>query len=285
MAKELNSQRFSGLELLPTSLLEEIIQADFYDDAEYDNDLIEYVLELIASRKLKENLEKSPSVQASWEKLQLRLDSAQEFGISQQDHKRTKRTGKKAFRYAAIVAACIASVFAVMITVQALGVDVFGLLGSWTDSSFRFSGEVDATTVSAPHYQTPANDITEALSELGMPTVLAPTWVPEDYGLVSVDPFTIDGMKGVYVVYSNPNEDHFLTIDICEYSTETLLYNTYYEKDDQDPELYTYNGRTFYIFTNAGTWTAAWCDGKFDITIAGVPSKEIIISIINSIEE
>lgn len=291
MAKQLlNSQRFLGLELLSTSLLEEIIRTDFNEDTDYDLEMIQYVLEVIAKRKKEEQPDAVPDVQASWKNLQLRRASAEANSAlprtdSSPKHKKSFHSSKRAFRYVAIVAACIAVIFAVMISAQAMGADVFGVLARWTDSTFRFKvaecAATDATTAS----DSANNAHSEALASIGIPADLAPTQLPPDCTLALIEPYETISEKGVQAAYFLPGLTHYLTIDVCEFANSTSLNYIYYEKSSADPVCYVHNGMTFYIFQNCSTYTATWTDTKYCITIAGANSKDIIISIIDSIKE
>ena len=66
MAEQFYHQQFSGLELLPTPLLEEIIRTDFHDEADYSEAMIQYVLELIEKRKKEESPSEAPDVDQAW---------------------------------------------------------------------------------------------------------------------------------------------------------------------------------------------------------------------------
>ena len=287
MAEQFDCTKFAGLELLPTSLLEEIIRTDFSGEENYSEDIIQYVLEVIAKRRKEEQPETIPDVQEAWKKLQLRMDAEDAAGLSEylpiQKGKCSKRGGKRIFRYVALVAACVAIVFATLITVQAMGVDVFGALGTWTDSTFRFEIVEEETAGGLESSLPIENPVAEALAEVGLPTSMAPTWIPEEYALFQLDPYTSEFVRYVFTAYCASGKEDPITVEISEYYDTNLLDATEFFKSPGTPEIYVSNGRQFYIFRNADTWTATWSDGTYCITIAGAETAEIAKSIIDSI--
>ena len=77
MAKQFCRQQFSGLELLSTPLLEEIIRADLEDKADYSEEMIQYVLEVIEKRKSEESLSEAPDVEQAWSRFQQLMEEAE----------------------------------------------------------------------------------------------------------------------------------------------------------------------------------------------------------------
>ena len=287
MEKKSDGLKYSGLDLLPTTILEEIIRADFADEAEYDSGLIEYVLELIATRKGQENSQSAPDAQEAWSRFQTRLDSEEVLDMPLRIHvakrKKASHGSKKFFRYATIAAACFAVVCTALITAQATGLNIFGTVASWSKGSFYFVDQ--SGTYTMPPQTHKVQPLRDALEKEELPVALAPTWVPEDYDFVCIELQNMDVIKGVYAVYSSPYENKNISINIYLCHSKTILYSMYFEKDNVDPELYIKNERRFYVFPNSGTWTAVWSDTEYGITISGVQSREEILAMIDSIKE
>lgn len=288
MAEQFDRQQFSGLNLLPTPLLEEIIQTDFSGEANYSEEMILYVLEMIAERKITEQPEVLPNMQDAWKKLRLRakeedgLDLPKEFSI--QTKKNSPRRSKRVVRYIAVAAACVAVLFAMLVTVQALGLDVFGAKGSWTDETFRFETAQDDEDVFI-NSEIVCNELGQALLELGIPTELAPTWIPEGYVLTQVDAAVQDRMKAASVAYSNASDHYMLTIEIVQHFDNISQTAMVFQKNPGKPEVYTKNGKQFYLFQNYDRWSAVWCNSDYGIHILGADSKQTVIAIIDSIQE
>ncbi len=268
---------FAGLELLPSPLLEEIIQTDFSGEANYSDDMIRYVLEILAKREREEHPEAVPNVQEAWAKLQLRMDAKEGFSAAPQ--KPSANGKKRIFRYVALVAACVAILFATLITAQAMGMDIFGALGTWTDNTFHF----EAVTEDA---STPMEEaVAEELSAMGIPTELFPAWIPEGYVLLRMEWSKLEAVKGLHVTYTKANGGEALTITVEKYFDTAFAEGRNHENNSGDPFIYVKSGRQFYIFENSGTWTATWCDMVYGITICGAESKETAIAMIDSIGE
>lgn len=289
MAEQFDCTKFACLELLPTSLLEEIIRTDFSGEANYSEDMIQYVLEVIVRRRKEEQPDTIPNVQEAWKKLQLRMDAEDSVGLSEylpsQKGKCSKRGGNRILRYVALVAACVAIIFATLITVQAMGVDIFGALGTWTDETFRFEVTQEETAGGSESSNRIEDPVVKALFEMGLPTAFAPTWIPEEYELLCIEADTESAWRFVFAGYVKPHSDDPLTIEIEEYFDSEFLSAALYEKSPGAPEIYISNGKQFYLFKNVDTWTATWSDTVYCITIAGAESKEIAMSIIDSIRE
>lgn len=190
---------------------------------------------------------------------------------------------KKAFRKVSIVAAVIGVLFAMLIGVQAAGIDVFGALANWTNSVFRFgvgTSEVIETTMIDPEL----HDLMNVLEEAGIPTRIAPTKLPSGFTLSSITDISNEGVFGRVVVFENENHD-CLTFELCKYEDEVSLADYFIEKDADDPEIYISAGRAFYVLSNMKKWGAAWSDGKYLLHLGGFSSKDDLFYVIDSIME
>ena len=190
---------------------------------------------------------------------------------------------KKAFRRVGIVAAVIAVLFAMLICVQAAGIDVFGALANWTNSVFRFgtgASEVLETTMIDPEL----HDLLNALEEAGIPTRLAPTKLPSGFTLSSITDISNERLHGLIAVFENNSID-YLTLELYEYEDETPLEDYFVEKDTDKPEVYVFGEKSFYILSNMGKWGATWSDGKYLLHFSGFPTIEDLYYVIDSIME
>lgn len=287
---ECDRHRFSGLELLPTPMLEKIIEQDFKQEADYDQELVDYVLELMVQRAKNETPHIIPDIQSSWNKLQQRLDGEVELGplpfstIPEEKIRKSSRV-RPFLRYVAVVAACIAIIFGAMITVQAIGIDVFGVLAEWTDSTFRFE-TAEKKPPSITEDIIPTEDLlSKALTEIGLSTEFAPTWVPPKYELINIDSYFTELHKGIQATYTTPQNSTPLIIQIEEYFDTSFLTGTMCEKSAVNPEFCVKNGNNVYLFENSGEWTAVWSNSKCGVSIFGASSKEVLLTIIHSIKE
>lgn len=290
MAKQFCRQQFSGLELLSTPLLEEIIRADLEDKADYSEEMIQYVLEVIEKRKSEESLSEAPDVEQAWSRFQQLMEEAETEDCplqapthQQQDIPVKKNRG--IFRYIAVAAACIVIVFAMLITVQAAGVNILGALATWTDSNFRFTNVPEESTQRVFSSDSADSDLKKALAEMEIPTSFAPTWIPEGYSMTELKKSWMGTIDFVYASYTKPGYHKILTITIDKYANSDDITGMVFEKNAGDPYIYKKDGMEFYIFKNWDVWTAVCAEGNFCLSMSGMDSMETAILMINSIEE
>lgn len=188
---------------------------------------------------------------------------------------------KYVFQKIGIVAAVIVILFALLIGVQAAGMDVFGTMARWTGEVFRFQVE-DKSTSGVPQTEQ-QNEMQRMLAELGMPVELAPTWIPEEYTLCTLERLEIDDSFGIYAVYESGNS--YINIEVTEYHAASALNSLELQMDNVVPEEYHSNENVFYLFTNKDKWSGAWSDGGYVISLGSFPSRETIIKVIDSIGE
>ena len=178
-------------------------------------------------------------------------------------------------RVAAIVALTAILTVGCMMGAQAAGLNVFGNLAQWTDETFSFILPKPKQSEYYPAFR-------EALREQGLPEELAPAWYPEEFqtdGPVYEEgnPFA----DSVSMFFSN-GEGRFFSIFVDRYFSSEDVANWEYQKDSGDVELFTSNGRTFYIMSNLNTITAVWGEGKLVVMIEGFLSVEEMKQIIDS---
>lgn len=290
MTEKINHGQFPGYDQLPTSLLEEIIQADFNGNADLDDEVIAYILEILEQRKQTEDPQSVPDVQAAWQSLQARVDAKAECDPLPKIQTRQKlgkpnSGAKRVLRRVAVIAACFAVLMAAMITAQAVGLDIFGALARWTDNKFQFAPIAqDDMIPSEPSECVINTEFQQLLTEAGLPVELAPMRIPEGYRSTEVQIFEMEALKYAYIVYQD-DAGNDLLISLEEYYDSELFNAFRHEKDPGSPEIYMKGDMAFYLFTNSGKWTAIWSSGNLMLTIEGMRSKESTIAVVESIGE
>lgn len=162
---------------------------------------------------------------------------------------------------------------ALLVVVQAAGLDVFGAMARWTDETFSF--------ISTPASNEVAT-FRAALEEYGIPKEYAPTWIPA--GFKAGDPLIAISKrtKELATIFSNDNDE--LVFTITQFASTDAMDAVTYEKDLGDAILYSNGHQLFYIFDNTESCVAAWSDGKaFTIDISGKIPLDDMKSIIDSI--
>ncbi len=189
-----------------------------------------------------------------------------------------KKSTKTVARYLLVAAATVIALLGTMIAVQAAGINVFGRLASWTDSVFHY----DSGTKSIPAEEKgPTPEIKAALDELDLPVSLAPVWLPDGYTVVEVEKATTSRMKIVGIAAKK--DSRMIQVSIEEHLDTRLIDKAEWEKNAQSAEIYTSNGRAFYLFENDSGWSGVWSDGRYAVSLLNFESCEALQTTIASI--
>lgn len=182
------------------------------------------------------------------------------------------------WRSAMAVASAAILLFALMIGAQAVGLDVFGTLARWTDSTFH-------------HVTTPRDrDETIGLENTAYGTIdvqrilgeYTPTWFPE--GAIATASSIREDEFGIasQVSFSVPENRKF-SIQLDQYRESSYIDMKTFERDTDFREEYLSHSRLYYIFSNEDYFMATWSDGTTMQTILGDLTVEELKSIIDSI--
>ena len=204
-------------------------------------------------------------------------------GISSKRPVRSRRIWRAALTAAAL-AVCI---LGCMVAAQAAGVDVFGAMARWTESTFslgtvRTNGIIDEKTDVVDDDRTNGeqakdsaheySSLQEALDAYGVTEVTAPTWIPEGYEFDRVDVLYIDDPEQLIIVATYYlNDGNPLHISIQSYTDEP---NRQVEKTDTPPETFEAEGIMFYLVENTANYTVAWVTNHYECYIEGAKGME-----------
>ena len=107
---------------------------------------------------------------------------------------------------------------------------------------------------------------------------LLPTFFPDGYVQAELQSYCDDWVSDFYCRLEQ-GEDAITLL----YHASTSGNGSIFEKDAGDPEIYSANGRTFYIMTNADSYVAVWMDAGVECSIFGVRDHEILLKILDSV--
>lgn len=197
------------------------------------------------------------------------------------EEKRRNHISRRAFFAAAAVAAVLAS----MVTAQALGVDIFGFFGRWTDDIFTLTSSADKAGYQKRFYPMEEGEsikyssLEEALRAFQIDLPLVPKWFPERFGELEVTGSVMP--YGMWVFASSEGQENFLSIEYSEFGEDgpPLVI----EKDKDDPILYESGGMIYHIVTDNGHCKAAWTIDNIQCVITGPLTVEEMKQIIDSI--
>ena len=170
----------------------------------------------------------------------------------------------------------IASIIVVVIiggTITASATNFWDLILSWTGETF---GLVIGNTNESKYERSPElMELFAAVYDDGIDDELVPRYLPEGYKKKE-----LYKENGYYVgVYSDGSRDDIIIqVHILDSEKGSL-----YEQDNEVIEEYKVNNITHYIASNTGTYTAVWYLYGYECIIAGVPNKNELIEMVNSI--
>lgn len=118
----------------------------------------------------------------------------------------------------------------------------------------------------------------DAVVELGVTEPVVPMWLPDYYELNEFKYLDSPLTKGVYVSFSNGNNE--IVYKLNGYGGEPA--HQYY-KDDTHYEKYEQNGTVYYIMRNNSRWTAVWTKENIECSIALDCEEETLRRILMSI--
>ncbi len=263
---------------LTTQELEQIIYDSYFDD-DADWDMVSQALELLVLRAPSEWTGAELDQEAFLHSLSLpesaeggRSCAPAHLDVVPTGRKPGKaRTGRSVLRsilkFAATAAAVLCITFGGMIAAYSCGVDVFGAIAHWSEDVFHFNfGETED-----------ASSWTDS-AELAN-TELLPTWIPERYHFIA----QYEEDKRSYSQTQTCFESETGSFLIERYVYNSVDAHTSAEKDGQILEVYSSNGRTFYLFSNSNQTVATCMDGLTQLSIVGDLTTEELKQMVDSI--
>lgn len=274
----METQPNRSLSQYTTEELERLLKADV-EPSELDAETIEEALRLLNERDPID----LPDAEQVWEEFQTYYNTpdGKKERLYPCELPQMRRKKRRPLRYVGLVAASIGILFALLTVAQAAGLKVFDALGRWTDNFFSFAGTAKTVSEYSGEDFTPQNTLQQTLSDFGIPPQLAPSELPAGYQLSELVYNDVSAFRTVASNYTNEAGEVIL-LDFTGYSDPKVLEGAFYPKDAGDPEIFVHNDMEFYVFSNAGSWSAVWGDAQYSVFVSA-PSREIVISILKSI--
>ena len=171
----------------------------------------------------------------------------------------------------AVIAAVLASVFAIMLVAQASGVNIFGRLGQWTDEIFSFGsikGESEAI-----------KELKAGLDEKTLSVIELPSWLPDGFELEKIIYDENVPNTSVTAVFIKDDKALCFVANTAAGGSNSVLF----EKDSENVTMHKNNGNTYYIMENLDWQSAAWEDGYYEYSLTGQIERDELIDILDSI--
>lgn len=198
--------------------------------------------------------------------------------------KRRNRKRSLVLRKFALAVAAFMVLLGGMVTIQAFGVDIFGILGRWTDKTFHFgrSASMSAIITNYPmglNEEVEYDTLSEAAEAFGIEAPVVPQWIPERFR-EDVYVFGTVTTSGAMIGATHIAGDDVLMITMEEADgADDLLI----EKDGCPPDSYYQGGQHHYIFFDNVRLNAIWYNGDLLCRIYGMISYDEVKKIIDSI--
>lgn len=278
----------SLLEQMDTEQLDELLREYTQSPEDGSEDLCFMILDIIEQREKQASTGRLPDTDRGWQDFQTYYLASEEtlYPLENDIYPQADTVNKKAkvVRLSRIlIAAALLTILVTFLIPSAFGYpSIIHLIGKWGNDTFQFVWEESSNT---------ANTSNQTADALDLAYSLRPTWIPEGYTCISdAEYFRNDLCQKVYYRYTNQQGD-LLKIIISIYDTPEDIQTLIVEKNEHPVEIYTSNGRDFYIFGNGlledtveDTNTALYLESTTLITIGGnYVSRDELKLIIDSI--
>lgn len=259
-----------SLDAMSTANLEELLQAELDSDREID---VEKLKRTLAAADVRTE-QKDVDVDAAWDRLYHDHLPSVPIIMPEDTSARKRSSRNKRWVRAGLIAVLAAVLcLGVGLTASAAGYNILDAVMQWSSETFGFSFIQNSSTssyVSDPEYA----QLKFALADAGVTAPLVPNYLPDGY--TQGELYASDGQyTAVYQSESN--------VIVLQIQKALSKDNVQHEKDGAEPEIYTVSGVDHYISTNMGAFIAVWTNDGYECFISGVPTKQELLDMIDSI--
>ncbi len=248
-----------------------LYEASLADEVTMDTDLIDEcvkAIDLIEGRE--ENLEQE-KIMAMRHKVDLQYKDWLKV--------QRQRSLKKLFVQSA--AGLILFFFMSSAVANALGYNPIELMVDWGRDTFHLSTFDHSQEQYSNNLaeQKIHSSIDDALQGAAVKPLL-PGWVPDGFAFTYAEEFTCLGDTKIVLYYENSAHKNII-FDFEIYESQMLV-DTFYEKDDNEVEVYDKNSIPHYIFQNLNQMQAVWVNANIVYNVTGDVSADEMKKIIGS---
>lgn len=168
-----------------------------------------------------------------------------------------------------------------MVTAQALGYDLFGIIARWTEETFHFSIPASTETSASPSGDAEYKGLQEALDAYGITEAVVPKWYPPEYVMSEVKVSPASDKVTFQATYEAGEK--FMAVTVWQYQTEKDVNDGIFEKDNSSVISYEAGGITHYLMSNEGQMRGAWTTQNLMCSISGDLSESELKQMIDSI--
>ena len=286
-----NQEKYKFLRELSAAQLEELLRQHADEDCnDSDMDFVACILEIREAQEKECPVNHLSNVEQAWKDFQETYNASESEAYSlYEDCPSLEQaavlppqhtTGKTViFRKIALVAV-IGCIIALLMS-TALGYNIFQMVGQWTKDAFSFV-QTDSTSdivaaPAAPQEPRSYDSLQEALDDLGITEIQAPSWLPTNFVPIQVTVVSYTTSKEIKAYYANEDLTISMSFNLFEKAQDYQ-----YEKDESPVQEYSVNGVKHYIFTNNERAVAAWTINSLQCSVRGDISVEELELIIDS---
>lgn len=276
MTPEQNNGSFDYLNKLNIQQLREILRLQL-DEDEVNVELIKKINAVLASKTEEPELD----VASAYDRLRAAEGSEPLYSeimdeMTAEKAVRPRPKFRALFKVGLVAAVVIVLFIGTGIVGYAMGFDFWGAMRDWT--SDRFSFLVGDSLYERVEGEDPYSKLREELQANGVTAEVIPEYMPDGFSLSSVE--TDERLMGLGIFCTLTNTDKEILLN---YTLTTKESNSFYAKDDVEPEVYTVCGIDHSIFTNEGSYIAVWVNQNVQCEIYKVEDKEELLKMIDSI--
>lgn len=296
-SNNIKHRRYSVFDSMSTEKLEDILKADAQLDRqeESDTEAILYIMEVIAKREKDQPTGRFTDVQTAWNSFEKNYlpyidndKSIYEFEDSGVDvvKKPTQKSFHLIWKQPMIRIVSSAAILVVLLltgnmTAKAFGIDLFGMVATWTGDTFGFTSSVpQGTTTNVQGSKETVKDLKNILEEYGVSSDLVPTWIPDRYSFKETNIYESPLRTTFYTIYTYEEDEMAITITMMSEPVPIT-----FEKDDNDVIVYSVDDVKHYIMTNLDITNVVWVYGNYECSISGKFSTDEAKKMIDSIYE
>lgn len=269
---------FERIDSMTTEELEEMLRLDANapEDQESDEELIFYVMGVLADRKRNEYTE--DTAQKALDSFRKHYMPVSENGDSIQ--RNPQRKFIPWVRRLTAVAASLVLVLGISISVNAFSFkELWNVFSRWTQETFCFVvGEDTQITEPSPNRRDDCMELRELLAKNNHDPGIVPSWIPDGFELKVVEQDL------------SPVQERYEAYYLCENRSLTIFILSYLEEDPPQAEvsenlieIYESNGLQFYLFMNNNQLCALWIKDQYQCYMSGNISVEELKIMIDSI--
>lgn len=170
---------------------------------------------------------------------------------------------------------------------SALGINIWSYLFYWDNENLNLEITMPSPGISIadPTATTRfglnrGDEFDLKLRELNMNPLL-PTWLPDDFALVSVETSITTDLITVLGYYGDQERSMQIIVEMARAVTTTLQI----EKGEVEPIIYERSGKQYFIVDNLTSNNVYWISEPYKIKIGGSVTQDELVQIVDSIYE